>query len=57
MGQGLELGGGKNPIFSPNLEPTCWENSPQAVTSDRGLALASSPPLLVGDGVDQALHL
>lgn len=35
MDQGLELGGGKNSIFSPNLEPTCWEDSPQAVTSNR----------------------
>lgn len=57
MDQGLELGGGKNSIFSPNLEPTCWEDSPQAVASNRGPALASFPPLLVGDGVDQALGL
>lgn len=55
MDQGLEPGGGKNSIFSPHLEPICWEDSPQAVTSDRGLAPASSPPLMVGDGADQAL--
>lgn len=55
MDQGLELGGGKNSIFSPYLELTCWEDSAQAVAPDHGPAPASSPPLMVGDGADQAL--
>lgn len=31
MDQGLELGGGKNSIFSPNLDFTFWKGCPQAV--------------------------
>lgn len=54
MDQGLELGR-KNSIFSAYLELTCWEDSAQAVARPRSSS-GLLPPLMVGDGADQALE-